>query len=176
MKKVTLFIAISVDGYLADRHGKVDWLAGHDPAVDSMGSYHEFIREIDTVVLGWNTYHQIVTELSPGEWAYTGQISYVVTHRQLPDTEKIRFVNQNVCELVRQLKQGCGKGIWICGGANVVQPLLRENLIDRFHFTIIPTLLGSGIRLFGETALPIPLRLINSQSYNGMTDLIYEPR
>ena len=67
MKKVTVFIAMSLDGYIADSRGGVDWLAGQGNDDDSVDSYSEFVKEIDTVVMGWNTYHQIVTELSPSE-------------------------------------------------------------------------------------------------------------
>ena len=69
MRKVTLFIAMSLDGYIADRNGSVDWLAGQEPDYDDMESYHEFIKDIDTVVMGWNTYHQVATELSPAGFA-----------------------------------------------------------------------------------------------------------
>ena len=64
--KVVLFIAMSLDGYIADQYGNVDWLAGEEPDRNDMESYDTFIQDIDTVVMGWNTYHQIVTELSPG--------------------------------------------------------------------------------------------------------------
>ena len=70
MRDTTLFIAMSLDGYIADKDGKVDWLSGHTPDADDMTSYSEFIKDIDTVVMGYNTYHQIVTELSPGDWPY----------------------------------------------------------------------------------------------------------
>ena len=113
-----------------------------------MVSYFEFIKGIDTVIIGWKTYHQIVTELSPDDWMYKDLTSYVITHKELHDTENIKFVNESVCELVKNLKEEPGKDIWICGGATVIQPLVQENLIDKFHISIIPTILGNGIRLF----------------------------
>lgn len=67
MKKINLFIAMSLDGYIADEKGGVDWLGGQnndqDIGNDDMDSYSDFINDIDTVIMGWNTYHQIVTEL-----------------------------------------------------------------------------------------------------------------
>lgn len=66
MKKISLFIAMSLDGYIADESGGVDWLTGHgDEKMPDV--YSEFAKDIDTVLMGWNTYHQIVTELSPGK-------------------------------------------------------------------------------------------------------------
>lgn len=67
MRKVILYIAMSLDGYIADENGGVSWLSGQDPAGESEGTYPEFVRGIDTVVMGWETYHQVVTELSPEE-------------------------------------------------------------------------------------------------------------
>ena len=65
MREVVLFIAMSLDGYIADEQGGVEWLRGQDPGAADPDSYADFIRDVDTVVMGWNTYHQIMTELSP---------------------------------------------------------------------------------------------------------------
>ncbi|MGI6000466.1 MAG: dihydrofolate reductase family protein [Candidatus Merdisoma sp.] len=176
MRKVTLFIAVSLDGYIADRNGDVNWLNGQEENGDNFGSYSEFISGIDTVIMGWNTYHQVVTELSPDEWVYPEQKSYVITHREIPSTEAIVFTAENPCALVRSLRKEEGEGIWICGGADIIQQLMKEDLIDRWHISVIPTLLGSGIRLFGELAAERKLQLVKTQSYNGITNLIYERR
>ena len=80
MKKISLFIAMSLDGYIADSKGSVDWLPGQGDDDDNVDAYSKFVKNIDTVVMGWNTYHQIVTELSPDEWVYQDFITYVVTH------------------------------------------------------------------------------------------------
>lgn len=123
--------------------------------------------------MGWNIYHQIVTELSPKDWVYKGLITYVIIHNEHASSEQIRFVNINPVELVKRLKEENGKDVWICGGANFIQQLVNENLIDYYYITVIPTLLGSGIRLFENGKHEIKLRLLNTQSYNGMIDLIY---
>ena len=75
-------------------------------------------------------------------------MSYVFTHRDMEDTENIKFVSDSPVSLIHRLKMEEGKDIWICGGASVVSQLMRESLIDRFHIAIIPTLLGTGVRLF----------------------------
>lgn len=72
MRKVILYIAMSLDGYIADRKGNVNWLAGQDDAGEQIDTYGAFINEVDTVVMGWNTYRQITTELSPEEWPIRG--------------------------------------------------------------------------------------------------------
>lgn len=68
MRKVILYIAMSLDGYIADSSGKVDWLRGQDDDMETADSFPEFEKSIDTVVMGWKTYHQIATELSPDKW------------------------------------------------------------------------------------------------------------
>ena len=173
MKKVVLYIAMSLDGYIADKEGKVDWLKGQNGNEDMIDTYSDFIKEVDTVVMGWNTYRQIITELSPNQWVYSDLTTYVITHRQLPPTENIKFIQENPCDLVKRLKQEQGKKIWICGGAKIVQALLKEKLIDEYTISVIPTILGAGIRLFGETVKEIELKLLSTFTYNGIVELIY---
>ena len=90
MRKVILFIAMSLDGYIANQNGGVDWLQGQDSNQETKDIYTEFIQNIDTVIMGWNTYHQIVTELSPDQWIYSSLQSYVITHNQKESTENIQ--------------------------------------------------------------------------------------
>lgn len=176
MRRVTLFIAMSLDGCIADPQGGVDWLAGQEDAAEEPDSYSEFLKETDTVIMGWNTYHQIATELSPDHWVYDTLTTYVVTHRDLPSSETIRFTNTDPAELVKKLRSESGKGIWICGGARIVQQLMRADLIDCCDITVIPTLLGDGIRLFENSGQEMKLKLLNTQSCNGMVRLVYERR
>ena len=176
MRKVILYIAMSLDGYIADSKGSVEWLGGQDVANQELGSYPEFIKTVDTVIMGWKTYHQIVTELSPDEWVYKGMKSYVITHQKLTETDEIIGTEQALDELIEKLKQQEGKAIWICGGASIANQLIEKDLIDCYHITIIPTLLGGGIRLFDKEHEELKLKLMSTHSYNGMTDLVYERR
>lgn len=176
MRETVLYIGMSLDGYIADCDGGVGWMGGQDPTDESAGSYPEFLHTVDTVMMGRNTYHQIVTELSPEEWVYAGLRSYVITHRTQPDADGIIFTNESPGALVDRLKVQPGRDIWICGGAELVHQLLREDKIDRFHIAVLPILLGSGIRLFGSDGRKIPLTLTGTQVYNGITELIYRKR
>lgn len=173
MRKISLFIAMSLDGYIADSKGGVDWLVGQGNDDENIDAYSEFVKDIDTVLMGWNTYYQIITELSPNEWVYDDFTTYVVTHNKHASSDKIRFTDESPVELVKKLREEIGKDVWICGGANLIQQLVMEDLIDYYYITVIPTILGSGIRLFENAKYEIKLRLLNTQSYNGMTDLIY---
>lgn len=197
MRDVVLFIAMSLDGYIADSRGGVDWLGGQDEDRHNVeeencetiaakagadDSYAAFVKGVDTVVMGWNTYHQIVTELSPEAWVYSGLESYVLTRRDAAAcngavfAEKVAFCNQSPCALVRRLRRQPGKDIWICGGAQIAQQLIAENLISRYHISVIPVILGKGIRLFGEAEEKIRLRLVKVRSSGGITELLYEKR
>ena len=176
MRKIVLYIAMSLDGYIADANGGVSWLRGQDPDSESEGSYPEFVRDIDTVVMGWETYHQVITELSPREWVYEELMTYVITHREEASSEKIRFIHESPSALIRNLKEMDGKDIWICGGASIAQQLMRDGLIDRFYISVIPVLLGAGVRLFAELPEKMELRLVETKSYNGIVELRYEKR
>lgn len=176
MRDVILFIAMSLDGYIADAEGNVDWLEGQGDDTETIDSYSELVKEIDTVVMGWNTYHQIVTELSPDDWIYRDFKTYVLTHRKCTSSENICFTDIGAAGLVEKLRAEDGKAVWICGGADVIGQLADRDLIDRYDITIIPTILGSGIRLFGTVKREIQLRLVESRSYDGMTELIYTRR
>ena len=176
MRKVVLFIAMSLDGYIADLNGSVDWLNGQRDEVENEDTYSEFVKDIDTVVMGWKTYYQVVTELSPSEWVYSDFISYVITHKERTSTDKIRFIHESPSNLVRRLKEEDGKDIWICGGASIVQQLMQDGLIDKFYISIITTILGSGVRLFGPLDVELKLKLMENRNYNGIMEVIYEKR
>lgn len=147
MRKVSLFISMSLDGYIADRKGGVDWLGGQDAEAET-----------------------------PDTWVYEDFTTYVITHKANTSSENIRFSGENPVELVKKLREETGKGIWICGGANLAGQLIREDLIDCYYITVIPTLLGDGIRLFGKEKTGIDLRLTHTRAYNGMVELVYVRR
>ena len=171
MRKVILYIAMSLDGFIASKDGKVNWLHGQNDDEENIDTYSSFIKDVDTVIMGWNTYYQVKNELSPDNWVYDSLTSYIITHRKLDSTNNINFVQKNSSELVKDLKQKNGKSIWICGGAKIIQPLIQDNLIS-----VIPTILGDGIKLFEPVSNELKLKLKSTQSYNGITELIYTRR
>ncbi len=176
MRKIILFIAMSLDGYIADCQGSVEWLKGQGNDSENIDTYSEFIKDIDTILMGRNTYNQVVTELSPDAWIYGDFLTYVFTHKQIVSTKNIRFTEESPVDLVKKLKKQDGKNIWICGGANLVNQLKRAGLIDKYYISIIPTLLGKGIQLFGESEEEQKLFLKKTKNYNGIVELIYEKR
>lgn len=176
MGNIVLYLAVSVDGYLADQQGGVDWLVGDGSQPDTPGSYPAFFETVDAIVMGWNTYHQLVTELSPDHWPYDGHPCYVVTHQQETDREGIYFWNRELTALADRLKTRHKGNIWICGGASVAGQLLKEDRIDKLWLSVIPTVLGKGLRLFPELSKELPLKLVSTEQWNGIVDLVYERR
>lgn len=176
MRKVILYIAVSLDGYIADPCGAVDWLGGQNSSYQGDYGYQDFISGIDTVVMGYTTYHQIATELFPNQWPYSGIKSYVLTHRQLANSDEIQFINRPILEWIESLKAEQGKAIWICGGANIIHQLMEHDLMDEYHISIMPILLGKGIRLFTEHDWKIPLQLVSSSPVNGVLNCVYHKR
>lgn len=144
MRNIILYIAMSLDGYIADRRGGVDWLTGEDDGSEMPDAYFEFVKGVDTILMGWNTYHQIVTELSPDVWMYADFTTYVITHRAMRSTEQIRFVDGDPVDLLEKMRAEAGKDIWICGGANLVQQLMGKDMIDQYYISVIPTLFRNG--------------------------------
>lgn len=176
MGKTVLYLAMSLDGYIADARGGVDWLAGDGSQPDAPGSYPAFLDTVDVIVMGWTTYHQLVTELSPDRWPYEGCPCYVVTHRQEADQKDISFWNGELTALVDKLKGEYEGNVWICGGASVAGQLWKEGRIDQLWLSIIPTVLGRGVRLFPELSQEAPLKLVRTEPWNGIVDLVYEKR
>lgn len=102
--------------------------------------------------------------------------TYIFTHRQEKSTDEIKFTNENSVNLINQLKHQEDKDIGICGGANLIQQLVEDERVDKSYISIIPTLLGKGLRLFGVSSQEQKLKLINTRNYNGIVDVVYERR
>lgn len=175
-RKVILYISQSLDGFIVDNKGSVDWIIGNNKNYISDYGYENFIKNIDTVVLGANTYKQIKNELSPDKWVYENLQSYVFTNEKIKDIENIKYVNMNIEKLINKLKQEKGKDIWICGGANLVNQCVKANLIDEYQITTVPIILGNGVRLFEENNKKINLEFKEIKEENGLIMGIYTKR
>ncbi|WP_027327743.1 dihydrofolate reductase family protein [Helicobacter pametensis] len=166
---IILYIAMSLDGYIADLDGGVAWINGDGSENDAIGSYERFIQEIDVIIMGRKTYDQITQELSPHSWPYPNQHTYIFTRHPTPSLPNLSFT-QDFHTLLPNLKD---KKVWLCGGANLVHQFLELGYVDELHISIIPMLLGNGISLFPQSQLSYKLKLLGTESYNGITDLRY---
>ena len=147
MRKLKLYIATSLDGYIAGPGGEIDWL---DAGGGLDYGYKELYASIDTTLMGNSTYKFVLTV---PRFPYSDKTSYVFTRGALPpDTSNVRFVSGDISAFVRSLKQEPGQDIWLIGGGQVNTIMLNEGLIDEMILTVFPTVLGDGIPLFAPGA------------------------
>lgn len=168
MKQVILFIATSLDGFIAGKKGELDWLF-----TDADYGYKNFLASIDTTLMGYKTYEQV---LSFGEFPYPNKKNYVFTRsRKKQDQNPVEFVSSDPAALVKKLKKESGKNIWLVGGGEINTILLNEGLIDEMIISIHPEILGEGIPLFAGTPKESSFELIKHHAYQtGLVQLHYK--
>jgi dihydrofolate reductase len=170
-RKVVLYIAMSLDGYIATTEDDLEFLSAVERPGEDYG-YTEFIKTVDTVILGRKTYDKV---LSMGfDFPHADKESYIITRTARPDIGSIKFYNGDLKGLVMRLKERDGKNIFVDGGAEIVHLLMSENLIDEFVISIIPVFLGGGIRLFKDARPQNSLVMKGSQVFeSGLVQLSY---
>jgi len=153
MRETVLYIAASLDGFIADPDGNIDWLLAFDA---SQSSYPSFIESVDTIIMGYTTYMQLITQLSPDIWPYEGKEVYVASRHEHSDNEKVTFT-KDPARLVEDLKNKVGKTIWIVGGSQLIASLFDVRLIDTLILITAPVAIGKGIPLFPDTSMKFSL-------------------
>jgi dihydrofolate reductase len=143
-RTTVLYIAMSLDGYIADEFGEVNWLQDVEGKGDN--GYSVFYETIDTIIMGRTTYDQILTFKCA--WPYSGKKCYVFTKRNSNPDHNVEFVNDGIVDLMKSLKAQKGRKIWLAGGAGIIDSFIKQGLIDEFIIAVIPIILGNGIRLF----------------------------
>ena len=174
--RVSVFIATSLDGYIAKPDGGLDWLMQADKSggQDDHG-YKAFSDSVDCMVLGRNSFEMV---LSFPEWSYEGKRVIVLSNslKEIPEKAigKIELFSGSLTELMHKLEQDGCKRLYIDGG-KTIQSFLREALITDMTITTIPILLGEGIPLFGKTDKDIELKHVKIESFqSGFVQSTYE--
>lgn len=147
MNKIILYIATSLDGFITDINGGVDWLPHpkDDAELEAVG-YKDLMKRIDTILMGSRSYKQI---LGFGDWGWPDKHTYVFTSKKF-ETDKpyISITHDSPLEFMTKLKdRRSDKDIWLLGGAQLAQSFAQEDLIDEVILTIVPQTLGEGIPL-----------------------------
>ena len=170
-RKLCLFIAMSLDGYISKPDGDISFLDEMNQEGEDYG-YTAYIESVDTILLGRKTYDKI---LSMGvDSPYGDREVYVLTRNAREHSGKTVFYSDDLRALVYDLKNKPGKNIYCDGGAEIIQQLLQAELIDQLTISIIPVILGSGIRLFDKIYPEQKLTLLESKSFTkGLTQLHY---
>lgn len=170
-RKLCLFIAMSLDGYIAKPDGDISFLDEMNQEGEDYG-YTVYIETVDTVILGRKTYDKI---LSMGNESFYGERQvYVITRTPRVNSGNATFYSGDLTDLVQSLKNQPGKNIYCDGGAEIIDQLLHKNLIDEMTVSIIPVLLGEGIRLFGGNFPEQKLQLSGCKTFEkGLVQLHY---
>jgi len=171
VRKVKLFIASSLDGYIARKDGSIDWLY-----TDGNYGFAQFYDSVDTILMGRRTYEKTL-ELA-GEYPHKDKKSYVFTHtasgRKREKNQNVHFI-VDVIEFAKDLVQSPGNDIWLVGGADIISIFLNAGLLDEIILSIHPIILGNGIALFKNLQGQTNLRLIKSTPYeSGLLQLYYQ--
>ena len=175
MRKVKLYIASSLDSYIASDNGSIEWLFS-----DADYSYTKFYDSIDTILVGRKTYDQSLTF---EEYPYKGKKVYVFTHNAEVEKEKkkkktldVEYIDDDIPNFVRGLvQQPVGnRNIWLLGGGEIVSILLNADLVDEIILSVHPIILGKGIPLFSNINKRVNLRLLESIPFeSGLVQLCY---
>ena len=165
--KCSVFIATSLDGFIARSDGSLDWLNAANavvPPVEDCG-YKAFISAVDTVVMGRNTFEQV---LAFGEWPYGDTPVVMMSHRASPlpsnAPQTVTSSQEAPTDLVAKLRSQGKRHLYIDGGITI-QSFLSERLINELTITVIPILLGTGKPLFGPLPFDIPLLHVLTRVY-----------
>jgi len=173
MPKTVLYVASSLDGYIARPDGGIDWLSAFD--FDSEGTdygYAQFYAGIDAIAMGSRTYEQV---LGFEEWPYAGRQVFVFTRRPLERiTSDVSLISQDPDEFMQGLDPAGIRTLWLAGGADLVASFMQHGLIDEYIVSIIPIVLGDGIPLFKKPLPQRRLQLLESTDYaSGLVQLHY---
>ncbi len=175
MIKIQLYIATTIDGFIARENGELDWLNNFSNPNSIDYGYGEFIEKIDTIVMGRKTYEEI---LSFGiDWPYNNQKTYIITSNQKykTTTNKTHIINELNNKVIETLKGKSNSKIWIVGGGVLISSFIKLKAIDEMIITIIPVIIGKGIRLFSDNSIETKFKFIEAQTFDtGVVNLKYQ--
>ena len=180
---VTIHMAASLDGFIARKDGRVDWLETSDEfaAGETMapGFIEAFLKTIDCYVMGSRTYETALSFDAKGlGWPYGDKPTFILTSRELPRTrDSIEFYSGDLAEFVNKRLRPRFRTIWFAGGGVVAAECLRLGLADEVRYSILPILIGDGIPFFRKLDRDIALHLAEVKAYkSGIVGLCYEVR
>lgn len=167
--KISAFIATSIDGFIARKDGSLDWLDGVQ-ATDEDCGFQGFYAGVDTIIMGRKTY-EVVSSFS--EWPYTEKRVIVLSYSLSEFNPHAECYAGDIKALIERLASEGVKHIWVDGGI-CINSFVKERLIDEMTLSIIPVILGSGIRLLNEFDKDYPCKLMRSQAFsNGIVQTTY---
>ena len=160
--KTSVFVGVSIDGFLARPDGGLDWL----PEGGEDHGYTEFFDSVDAVLIGRKTYEVV---LGFGGWAYGTKPVFVLSTKALapaPRDAVVEHLSGEPADILATLEARGIKHVYVDGGITI-QRFLRAGLIRRLVVTRVPALIGEGIPLFGPTGRDIALRHVATRQFSG---------
>ena len=157
-----VYIAQSLDGYIAGPNGELDWLNEIDNPENSDLGFADFMDQVDALVMGRNTFEKVH---SFGMWPYEKPVFVVSSKlKDIPHnlSDKAFLISGNPREIVKSLSADGFENLYVDGGL-LIQGFLESELIDRLIISTIPVILGNGISLFGKLDSRINLKFESSQ-------------
>ena len=165
---------MSLDGYIAKPNDDLSFLKIVEKEGEDYG-YAEFMDKIDTIIIGRKTYDYVLKEIGSSHYDNGQRDVYVMTRTERPKVGRTTFYTGNLTDLVKRLKAEEGKNIYCDGGAEVINELLKHDLIDKFIIAVIPILLGNGTRLFKDGRPEQTLEFMTAKTFvTGLTQLHYK--
>ena len=173
MADLIYYVAMSVDGFIADKNGGVEWLEQIPPSLSGSDyGYGRLLTNTDALIMGRATYEQI---LGFGDWPYAGKQTWVMTSQPLvSQRDDVIITHQSPADVIAAIGgRGLGQ-IWLVGGGMLAKAFHDQSLITEYIISVIPHLLGEGIPLFAVGAQETPLTLTHAEIYDsGVVQMTY---
>lgn len=172
MKKIKLYIAVSIDGYIARMDGDLDWMAGFPNFEKTDYGYQAFFESVDTVIMDESAYLNILS--MDVVWPYKDKPVYVVSSIPMSAKDNLHFITDDTIESIDKLRKEEGKDIWLACGGKLLTMLLNHDMIDEMIINRFPVILGFGTPLLPDNPKESNWNVESNVSYqNGIVQTIY---
>lgn len=172
--KTILYIATSLDNFIAKPDGNIDWLTSFPQPSKGDYGYQALLESIETIVMGRKTYEELLS--FGGDWPYPNLLTYVISTNPNFEvsTPNTFLITSDFPDFIENIKIRSSKHCWIVGGGALITEFLNHNLIDEMIISIIPTILGEGIPLFPNKPNESSWKLLKTEAFEtGVVNLAY---
>lgn len=171
-RNIILYIATSLDGFIATKTHDLQWLTETQGEGDV--GYDDMYQSVDTILMGKTTYDYVMKHTAT--FPYTDKKCYVFSRQQQGSTKYVTFVNEEIIDFTTKLQKQVGKNIWLVGGAEIIDDFIKANKIDTYIITVTPHILGEGIPLFKKQNPRLHLQLQATAQYGQFVQMHYQVR
>ena len=163
---------MSLDGFIATKDDSLEFLSMVEQKGEDYG-YNDFVKSVDAVIIGRKTFEKVIA--MGYEYPHTDKDVYILTRTAKPSIGNFKFYSEDLHRLVTDLKKQPGKNIYCDGGAEIANELMTNNLVDEFIISVIPVLLGDGIKLFKGGRPELKLELVSTKQFpKGLAQFHYK--